>query len=110
MFSNRLRELRKQKGLTQMELAKLLNCSLSKIAMLETDKRDPVKEDLLRFSEIFDVSIDYLLGKDNLDLNPRLNKEMEQALHKLYSLDEENRKAIEKIIDNAYYKIINEEK
>ncbi|OJT75937.1 transcriptional regulator, partial [Clostridioides difficile] len=47
MFSNRLRELRKQKGLTQMELAKLLNCSLSKIAMLETDKRDPVKEDLL---------------------------------------------------------------
>ncbi|MBG0220631.1 helix-turn-helix transcriptional regulator [Clostridioides difficile] len=108
MFSNRLRELRKQKGLTQMELAKLLNCSLSKIAMLETDKRDPVKEDLLRFSEIFDVSIDYLLGKDNLDL--KLNKEMEQALHKLYSLDEENRKAIEKIIDNAYYKIINEEK
>lgn len=108
MFSNRLRELRKQKGLTQMELAKLLNCSLSKIAMLETDKRDPVKEDLLRFSEIFDVSIDYLLGKDNLEL--KLNKEMEQALHKLYSLDEENRKAIEKIIDNAYYKIINEEK
>lgn len=108
MFSNRLRELRKQKGLTQMELAKLLNCSLSKIAMLETDKRDPVKEDLLRFSEIFDVSIDYLLGKDNLDL--KLNKEMEQALHKLYSLDEENRKAIEKNIDNAYYKIINEEK
>ena len=66
MFSTKLKELRKEKGYTQSELSKLINSSISKIAMWETGKRDPVKEDLLVLSELFDVSIDYLLGKSNI--------------------------------------------
>ncbi|MBH7795668.1 helix-turn-helix domain-containing protein [Clostridioides difficile] len=66
-FPIRLKELRKKKELTQAELSKLLNCSLSKIAMLETSKREPVKEDLLRISEFFNVSVDYLLGKTSIE-------------------------------------------
>lgn len=88
MFSNILKQLRKEKGYTQSELAKLINSSTSKIAMWETEKRDPVKEDLVILSEIFDVSVDYLLGRTD---NRNLTVKDEKSINK--------EKDIEKIID-----------
>lgn len=92
MFSNILKQLRKENGYTQSELAKLINSSTSKVAMWETEKRDPVKEDLLILSEIFDVSIDYLLGKtdirkkiiENKDTKSQ-NKDIEKMIDELMS-------------------------
>ncbi|HOJ48543.1 MAG TPA: helix-turn-helix transcriptional regulator [Bacillota bacterium] len=66
MFPKRLKELRGDKGLSQRELAKLLNISSSTIAMYETGQRDPDTETLQRLAEFFDCSIDYLLGKSNI--------------------------------------------
>lgn len=95
MFSKRLKVLRKEKGYTQAELAKCINSSLSKIAMWETEKRDPVKEDLLVLSELFDVSIDYLLGKtDNRNIDTEKNndinkeKDFEEEFEKLINSNE----------------------
>lgn len=62
MFGNIIKDLRKQKDITQSELAKALNVSKSKVAMWETNQRDPVKDDLILLSEFFGVSIDKLLG------------------------------------------------
>lgn len=85
MFSKILRELRKEKGYTQSELSKLINSSTSKIAMWETGKRDPVKEDLLVLSELFNVSTDYLLGKSNTrshDIAKENNTNQEKDIEK----------------------------
>lgn len=59
---NRIRDLRKEKGLTQSNLAKLLSVSDRTIGFYETGQRDPDTSTLKTLSEYFDVSVDYLLG------------------------------------------------
>lgn len=62
-FKDRVRELRALNKLTQQNLADKLNSSRSKIGMWESGDRDPSTDDLILVSELFDVSVDYLLGK-----------------------------------------------
>lgn len=97
-FPIRLKELRKKKELTQAELSKLLNCSLSKIAMLETSKREPVKEDLLRISEFFNVSVDYLLGKTSIE-NYITTDEISKIIKSYESLPKEAQEHINSYIE-----------
>ena len=62
-FGKRLRQLRKEKGLTQAELAKLLSIGESTVSFYESGKRQPDYETLIRLAEVFYVSVDYLLGR-----------------------------------------------
>lgn len=55
-------ELRKEKGLSQIGLAKILNVDQTTISKWEKGKALPDAHMLLRLSELYDVSIDYLLG------------------------------------------------
>ena len=61
MAQNRIKELRKEKGLTQVELAKALNVSKGAIAMWETGKRTPTFEYLRPRSMLFNRDPDYIL-------------------------------------------------
>lgn len=78
MFAMRIKQLRKDEGITQSELANKLKCSLSKIAMWETEKREPTKDDLINLSIVFDVSIDYLLGRSDDKKFTLKNEELNQ--------------------------------
>lgn len=69
MFSEQLRKLRRLNNLTQTELSKLLNVSNGTIAMWETDKRQPDIDTLKKLANFFNVTTDYLLGKDIKDNN-----------------------------------------
>lgn len=62
MFAERLKLLRKQKGLTQIEFAKRFNIATGTIAMWETGKRTPDFSMLTEIADFFGVTIDYLLG------------------------------------------------
>lgn len=73
-FGNILKKLRQDENLTQEELAKKLNSSRSNIANYENDKNMPSVDVLNKLAEIFNCSIDYLLGKSNVR-NPKLNDE-----------------------------------
>lgn len=65
-FSEIIKDLRKEKGLTQQELAYELNLSQSAIAKLEKKLREPTGSTLLAYAKFFNVSLDYLLDrKDN---------------------------------------------
>ena len=59
---NRIKELRIQKGLKQVELAKIIGTSQSSLSGYENGKIEPDQDTLVQLSEFFDVSIDYLLG------------------------------------------------
>ena len=65
-FSERLKELRKQRGLSQYELAKNLGISKSTISMMEIGSRQPSKETMEMIADYFNVSLDFLTGKENL--------------------------------------------
>lgn len=62
IFSQRLKELRKDAGLSQIALAKELNLDKSTIAKYETAAISPSIEILVLFAKYFHVSTDYLLG------------------------------------------------
>lgn len=66
MLGNRIKILREEKGLKQEELAKIMSVSPSTIGMYEINKREPNNELILKLSEYFNVSTDYLLGKSDV--------------------------------------------
>lgn len=69
-FAVRLRTIRKQRKLTQRELASKLNMSQSTIALYETGDRKPDPDTINKIADFFDVSTDYLLGRsdDTVDI------------------------------------------
>ncbi|MCK5872065.1 MAG: helix-turn-helix transcriptional regulator [Methylococcales bacterium] len=60
-IGERIKELRKNKGLNQSKLAKSVNSSTAMISVIEANKSKPTLELLTNFSEFFQVSTDYLL-------------------------------------------------
>lgn len=62
---NRIREIRKQRGLTMKQLGKIVDLAESTISQYETGKRQPDNETLLKLSEYFGVTVGYLLGAEN---------------------------------------------
>lgn len=71
-FSQRLKQLRKDKHLTQAQVAERIGVTASMVSSYETDIRLPSYEVMLRIADIFGVSVDYLLGrqeKRSLDIS-----------------------------------------
>lgn len=63
---NRLKNLRKEKGLTQKSVAQILNITPQAYGLYEMEKRDIPTEFLKALSTFFNVSIDYIIGKSDL--------------------------------------------
>lgn len=63
LFSIRFKEERKNKGLTQEQLAKEFFLNKSSISRYEKGTQMPEMVMLQKFAEYFDVSVDYLLGR-----------------------------------------------
>lgn len=61
-FSNRLISLRKERELTQAELAKSVNLQRSTLSGYETEGKEPTYETLCTLANFFGVTTDYLLG------------------------------------------------
>ena len=64
-FKDRLKELRKRKGLSQVTLAEKLGLSKSTIGAYETGDISPSLEALNLIADFFNVDINYLLGKED---------------------------------------------
>lgn len=59
----RISELRKQAGMSQFQLAKVLDIAASTLGMYETGKREPSLKVMQRIADYFGVTTDYLLGR-----------------------------------------------
>ena len=66
LFEERLRQLRKRKGYTQLEMATNIGLTRGQIANYEQGKREPSFETLIKIADFFGVSLDYLLGRDDI--------------------------------------------
>lgn len=64
-FGARLQKARKDKNISQEELAKQLGIARSSVANYETDRNFPTADILDKISKILDCSTDYLLGISN---------------------------------------------
>ncbi len=75
MFAQRLKELRKEKNMTQVQLAEALGVSKGTVAMWEIGKREPNYETLNALSDVFDRRIDYILGYSEDASSAKLSEE-----------------------------------
>lgn len=62
-LSMRLKELRREKGLRQAQIAALVGVTKSAVSAWESDIRQPPYDTLIRLADIYGVSTDYLLGR-----------------------------------------------
>ena len=78
-LGQKLKEIRKKFGLSQEQLAEIINVSRQAITKWETDAGLPDTENLKELSRIFGISIDYLLDNNNelplLVMKKKLDKE-----------------------------------
>ena len=59
----KLKEKRKEKGISQLKLAMDLSMNQNPISRYETEERPADYETLIKIADYFNVSIDYLLGR-----------------------------------------------
>ena len=111
MLAERLKQLRAEKGMTQVQLAQMLDVSKGTIAMWETSKRKPSFEILSKLSDIFDRRMDYILGYSDDASSPQPPEEeldqlgcwaaedsMHETIMQYLRLDEYGKQAVEAII------------
>lgn len=86
-FRERLKELRKVRGISQAALAERLGMSKSTIGMYETGDISPSLEVLNALADYFNVDIDYLLGKE-IGSTYYLDPEVAQMAQELFARPE----------------------
>ncbi|MCT4544823.1 MAG: helix-turn-helix domain-containing protein [Vallitalea sp.] len=96
-FSDRLRLLRKQRGLTQEQIGKIVNKSKNNISQYERNIRQADDETKKQLAIYFDVSMDYLIGItenptpiSKFDNNKDIDKEFDNLIKKLQEQEELN--------------------
>ena len=113
MFAQRLKQLRAENQMTQVQLAEKLGVSKGTVAMWETDKRSPSFEMLAEMTNLFDRRIDYILGYSDDPSSPKpTDEEMNQmemwaaedcfheTIMAYLRLDEYGKNAVEALINN----------
>ncbi len=63
-FSQRLKKLRADKHLTQAQVAKRVGVTASMVSSYETDIRLPSYDVMISLADLFGVTVDYLLGRE----------------------------------------------
>ncbi len=80
MLGERLRGLRKEKGITQKELAEKLSMDTSIICKYESGAAVPSYEALEKIANYFDISTDYLFGRETNHLIENSDEATEKFL------------------------------
>lgn len=101
----KLKELRTAKNISQIELANYLHVSNTTVSNWESGKRIPDMETLIQIANYFDVSLDYLLGRDNSEsfyINEKYIlkvKYYQNLFQKISSIDNDNIHKLNEFID-----------
>lgn len=94
-FGDKLRNLRKEAGMTQSELAKRLNITKSVVSYYELQERTPSPDVLIQLANIFHVTADYLLDiehKKLIDVSDLSEEDMRFLLITIETLRKKNTK------------------
>ena len=74
-LGERVKDLRRKSGLTQLDLAYRIFISESYIALIEADKRNPSTDVINSLAEEFHVSVDYLVNGEEKETDKLMFKE-----------------------------------
>lgn len=115
----RIAELRQSNNMSQSELAKAIKVSPSTIGMWETDQRAIKDNDLISLANIFNVTVDYLLGnttskhgkapewandQDKKDLKQFLEDNENSYTYGGDSLTDDEREQVRHVLEGIFWK------
>ncbi|HEX8575631.1 MAG TPA: helix-turn-helix transcriptional regulator [Flavobacterium sp.] len=95
-FGKRITEIRKEKNMSQEQLAKALQATPTTIGRYERDEVKPSVDVAVKIAEALDVSLDYITGRSKNDIK---DKKMIERFNSILSLPEEDKKCILYAID-----------
>lgn len=86
-FGKRLREIRIERELTQTEFAKILGTSKQILSRYELEQRSPKIDQVKKYAEKLKVSVDYLLGdtESEVNYNAFISKNKEKPFYKIFA-------------------------
>lgn len=114
-MGERIKQLRKEKGMTQTDLAQTLNVTKGTVSTWETNSRVPSFETMNALSDLFQKSMDYIMGRSD-DATPttqntddledlalsQVEADLTEYALKYARLDQYGRDAVEAIIRAEY--------
>nr|WP_084178174.1 helix-turn-helix transcriptional regulator [Clostridium sulfidigenes] len=89
-FKENLKKLRKEKNISQEQLAEKLNISRQAISKWESGKAYPDIDNLILLRDIFNVSLDELMVNEKTDKGKSINQEEDVSSDNKDSYDEED--------------------
>ncbi len=89
MLAKQLKKLRDNRKITQKSLAEMLGISASTIAGWETGDRHPDHLMLLKIADTFEVSVDSLLGRSDLDMKVDFDSDRTKYKSEVENLEDE---------------------
>ena len=98
-FGIRLKELRKQKGWTQKQVANMLDVRYSHLNKYESGMHIPPIERLIQLADIFEVSLDYLVMGTPIEDTPIKNEILFRRFKILEHFKPDDQETVIKIID-----------
>lgn len=103
---NRIKELRNEKGLLQADVANYIGKSERMVGFYEKGERDPNTDTLIKLSELFDVSIDYILGKSSIKNSKKIKlDDIDIAFASgIKGLNKENQETLKNIMEGLLAK------
>lgn len=109
MIGNKIRDLRKEKRISQNELGKSIGVSQTTVTAWETGRAEPASTYIKKLADFFNVSADYLLGRPEKNNDAeKTDKELDEMLDEARSFDghpiTDNDRALLKDFLKSYYK------
>lgn len=97
----KLKQLRKEKNLSQVEMANILNVHQTAVSQWEQGRTTPDMQTLIKIADYFQVTVDYLLGKNSetVDSYNFLTVSEKQLIKKYRLLDQHGQKAVNSVLD-----------
>lgn len=99
-LGDKIKLLRKEKKITQQELANALSLSQSTIGMIEKNRQGVGRKTLIKIANFFNVTVDYLLSDDEkIECTEEIKKERDYSLtiKEQEDIDDEAKKIIEEL-------------
>jgi transcriptional regulator with XRE-family HTH domain len=100
-FADRLKDLRKKKGISQAELADLIEVHFTQVSRYERGETKPNAEAMSKLAKALDTTVDYLMSgtTDNLVQEAGLEKELVSRFKQVQDLPTEEKRTVLSLLD-----------
>ncbi|GMK46120.1 MULTISPECIES: helix-turn-helix transcriptional regulator [Paenibacillus] len=99
-MGDRLKELRRERSLSQEIVAQSIGITRSAYSHYEINNRQPVYETLIKLASFFEVTTDFIIDGDTRGTEPQVAADAAEIIRLLNNMDEDKRKeSIDKMLD-----------